>query len=153
MKKLPPLVEASTALTADEAARYLRQTVIPEIGALGQARIRNAKVLSIGAGGLGSPVLMYLAAAGVGTDILCEKGVLRLRRINAIEQTLEILLPGEAARVVEFEKSACGLKQEAIEVMKCLSNNQLESTVMSHQSSLQLMQNLDQIRLITGINC
>ena len=94
-----------------------------------------------------------LAAAGVGTDILCEKGVLRLRRINAIEQTLEILLPGEAARVVEFEKSACGLKQEAIEVMKCLSNNQLESTVMSHQSSLQLMQNLDQIRLLTGINC
>ena len=67
MKKLPPLVDASTPLSADEAARYLRQTVIPEIGALGQARIKNAKVLSIGAGGLGSPVLMYLAAAGVGT--------------------------------------------------------------------------------------
>ena len=67
MMKLPPLVEASNPLTTEEAARYLRQTVIPEIGALGQARIRNAKVLSIGAGGLGSPVLLYLAAAGIGT--------------------------------------------------------------------------------------
>ena len=95
----------------------------------------------------------FLSAAGVGTDILCEKGVLRLRRINAIDQTLEILLPGEEVQIIHFDKSICGLKLEAMEVMKCLENNRLESTVMSHQNSLQLMQNLDQIRLITGINC
>ncbi len=94
-----------------------------------------------------------LSDAGVGTDLLCEKGVLRLRRINAIEQTLEILLPGEAIRIVEFEKSSCGLKLEAIEVMICLENNQLESTVMSLHNSLQLIENLDQVRQKTGINC
>lgn len=67
MKKLQPLVDTHGSLTADERSRYLRQTVIPEIGLQGQERIRGAKVLAIGAGGLGSPVLMYLAAAGVGT--------------------------------------------------------------------------------------
>jgi adenylyltransferase/sulfurtransferase len=65
--KTPPVVNPGPALSAQQARRYSRQIVIPQIQESGQERIRNAKVLCIGAGGLGSPALMYLAAAGVGT--------------------------------------------------------------------------------------
>jgi len=64
---LPPLVEPAESLTKDEVRRYSRHLIIPDVAMDGQKRLKNAKVLCIGAGGLGSPALMYLAAAGVGT--------------------------------------------------------------------------------------
>ena len=65
--RLPPLVKPVENLSNHEISRYSRHLLIPEVGLEGQKRLKSSRVLVIGAGGLGSPVLLYLAAAGIGT--------------------------------------------------------------------------------------
>jgi sulfur-carrier protein adenylyltransferase/sulfurtransferase len=104
---LPPLVAPADDLTVDEVRRYSRHLIIPDVGKTGQRRLKNAKVLCVGAGGLGSPALMYLAAAGVGTlgivdfDVVDESNLQRQiihgqsdvgrpKAVSAMESILEI---------------------------------------------------------------
>ena len=87
--------------TENQIQRYARQIVLPEVGGLGQKKLLSAKVLVIGAGGLGAPLLIYLAAAGIGTLGVADNDVVELSNLQRqiIHTTEAIGLPKvESAR-------------------------------------------------------
>src|ERR1051325_12153136 len=99
--------DGATVLSPEELERYARHIVLREVGGPGQAKLKDARVLVIGAGGLGAPVLMYLAAAGVGTLGVIDDDVVSLSNLQRqiIHATPDIGVPkvesaaGEIARL------------------------------------------------------
>ncbi len=79
---VPPLVEPGPPLSASEVARFSRHLLLPGLGEIGQRRLRNARVCVVGAGGLGAPVLQYLAAAGVGTIGIVDSDVVEVSNLQ-----------------------------------------------------------------------
>jgi molybdopterin/thiamine biosynthesis adenylyltransferase/rhodanese-related sulfurtransferase len=117
------------ALTSDQRNRYKRHLLLPEVGETGQQRLLDAKVLLLGAGGLGSPAALYLAAAGVGTigiidmDVVDESNLQRQilhnmdrigdRKVDSAKKTLTALNPD--VNVVTYD-----VRLEASNVMEIL---------------------------------
>src|SRR4029078_674372 len=75
-------VEVPRALTPEQRERYSRHLLVPEVGLEGQMKLLDAKVLLLGAGGLGSPAALYLAAAGVGTLGIVDNDVVDLSNLQ-----------------------------------------------------------------------
>ena len=109
-------------LTADQRNRYKRHLLLPEVGIEGQAKLLGAKVLMLGAGGLGSPAALYLAAAGIGTlgivdmddvdasnlqrQILHNMDRIGQRKVDSARQTIEKLNPDVTVKTYDTRLSA-----------------------------------------------
>ncbi|MGW9157105.1 ThiF family adenylyltransferase [Microbacterium sp. NPDC055665] len=107
---LPPLVEPVAALSAAESERTARHLVLADLGALGQRRLRAAHVAVVGAGGLGSPVVLALAAAGVGTLTVIDDDVVELSNLQ--RQVLHRLADVDAPKVDSAVRVAADLSPE-----------------------------------------
>ncbi|HRW30397.1 MAG TPA: HesA/MoeB/ThiF family protein, partial [Emcibacteraceae bacterium] len=108
------------SLTDEQIERYARHVILKEVGGPGQQKLMTAKVLVIGAGGLGSPVLMYLAAAGVGTLGVIDDDVVELSNLQ--RQTIH-------------KTSNLGL-EKTFSAQETLKEINPEVTVIPHQQRL-----------------
>jgi len=97
----------SVALSPEEVMRYSRHIIMPQVGPVGQRKLRNAQVLIVGAGGLGSPVAIYMALAGVGTVGLVDFDVVDLSNLQRqlLHQTPDIGKPKVQSAVESLERA------------------------------------------------
>ncbi|MGB3828490.1 MAG: molybdopterin-synthase adenylyltransferase MoeB [Ornithinimicrobium sp.] len=95
MTSIPPLVALGPALTHEQIERYSRHLLVPGIGMPGQRRLLNARVCVVGAGGLGCPALVYLAAAGVGHITIIDSDVVEVSNLQrqVLHRTVDVGTP------------------------------------------------------------
>lgn len=96
----------STILSDEELERYARHIVLPEIGGAGQQKLKRARVLVLGAGGLGTPVLSYLAGAGVGTLGIIDDDVVSLSNLQR-----QVIHPTEAVGIAKAESAKASIQR------------------------------------------
>ncbi|MBI5597374.1 MAG: molybdopterin-synthase adenylyltransferase MoeB [Elusimicrobia bacterium] len=96
---------AEAALSPDELARYNRHVILPEVGVEGQKKLKNARILIVGAGGLGSPMALYLAAAGVGRI-----GIVDFDAVDASNLQRQVLYGTESVGRPKLEAAAQRLR-------------------------------------------
>ncbi|RRR48709.1 adenylyltransferase/sulfurtransferase MoeZ [Mycolicibacter terrae] len=132
---LPPLVEPAGELTKEEVARYSRHLIIPDVGVQGQKRLKNARVLVIGAGGLGAPTLLYLAAAGVGTIGIIDFDV--VEESNLHRQVIH--------GVSDIGRSKAESARDSINEVNPLVNVQLHQVRLQPDNAVELFEQYDLI--------
>lgn len=130
-----PLVEPADGLSPQEVERYSRHLIIPEIGTMGQRRLKNAKVLVIGAGGLGSPALLYLAAAGVGTLGIVDDDVVDLSNLQ--RQVIH--------GVADVGRAKIESAKDAVAALNPLVNVRLHDVRLDASNALELFADYDLI--------
>ncbi|MCU1575245.1 MAG: molybdopterin biosynthesis-like protein MoeZ [Micrococcaceae bacterium] len=130
---LPPLVELGEELTREEVERYSRHLILPEMGIEGQRRLKNARVLVIGAGGLGSPALLYLAAAGVGTIGIVDDDTVDLSNLQ--RQVIH--------SVADLGRSKLASARDSITALNPLVRVVLHETRLDSANALELFEDYD----------
>ena len=120
-------------LTPDEIERYKRQLVLKQIGGEGQQRLKHAKVLVIGAGGLGSPLLIYLAAAGVG-----EIGIIDDDRVSLDNLARQIVHDTASVGAYKTRSAARGIERLNPEV-----ETRLYTTRLQPENAIEIVSHYD----------
>ena len=120
-------------LTPDEIERYKRQLVLKEIGGEGQQRLKEAKVLVVGAGGLGSPLLLYLAAAGVGRI-----GIIDGDRVSLDNLQRQVVHDTASVGVYKTRSAA-----KSIERLNPQVETRLYSTRLQPENAIEIISNYD----------
>jgi molybdopterin/thiamine biosynthesis adenylyltransferase len=123
------------SLTDDELDRYARHIVLREVGGAGQAKLKAARVLVVGAGGLGSPVILYLAAAGVGT-----LGIVDFDRVSLSNLQRQI-----AHRTCDVGRLKTESAAAAVEVLNPGAKVELHTVKLSVDNALDLVGRYDMV--------
>jgi sulfur-carrier protein adenylyltransferase/sulfurtransferase len=130
-----PIVEPTATLTTDQTERGARTIALPHLGVDGQRRLRSARVLVIGAGGLGSPALQYLAATGVGTI-----GIVDFDTVDLSNLQRQIIHAG--ARIGEPKTQSAARSIAALDPSIATTQHQV---MLSSQNALRLFADYDVI--------